>query len=64
MEIRHSDLRTPLVFGSAALLVLEDAQFRRPVGEREQKPLEIRIASEQLGFDGCDLAATAFDLNS
>lgn len=52
MEIRRSDLRTPLGFGSAALLVLEDAQFRRPSGEREQQPLEIRIAREQFGFDG------------
>jgi hypothetical protein len=54
----------PLGFGLAALLVVEDAQFRRPVRQCQQQPVEIRIASEQFGFDGRDLAAATFDFDS
>jgi hypothetical protein len=43
---------------------LEDAQFRPPVREREHQSLEIRVASQNLGFDGGDLASAAFDLDS
>jgi hypothetical protein len=54
----------PPGFRLAALLVLEDAQFRRPVRQRQQEPIEIRIAREQLGFDGRDLAPATFDFDS
>src|SRR6266581_2424944 len=41
-------------------LALKDAQFCGPVGQRQEQPLQIRIAGADLPFDGRDLAPAAF----
>ena len=59
--IINSPLDAPPGTFPAALLVLEDAQLRRPVRERLAQALDVPIAGEQFGFDGRNLPAAAND---
>jgi hypothetical protein len=40
-------------------LALKDAQFCRPVGQRQAEPLNIRVAGEKLGLDRCDFLSAS-----
>ena len=45
----------------AACFLFEKPPFGMPVGQRKAQTWQIRIAGEDLGFDGRDLPLAAFD---